>query len=64
MFQRKRSKREEALLKERLHAEQEARALERSLREALAKVLSWFISICASCKKVIEKDGKWTPVEA
>lgn len=63
LLQRKKSRREEALLKERLHAEKEARQLERSLRDALAKVLSGYISICASCKQVLGKDGKWTPVE-
>lgn len=63
LLQRKKSRQEEALLKERLHAEKGARELERSLRDALAKVLSGYISICASCKQVLGKDGKWTPVE-
>lgn len=63
-LQRTRGKRERAFLQERLRTEQDARALEKSLSDALAKVLDGFISICASCKRVRGQDNEWTPVEA
>jgi hypothetical protein len=50
--QRTRGKRGSALLQERLRTEEHARALEKTLSEALAKALSGFIAICASCKRV------------
>ncbi len=63
-LQRTTSKREGRLLEERLRFEQEARALERTLGEALAKVLSGFIPICASCKRIRGEDNQWTQVES
>ena len=56
-------KRETALLRERLRAEEEARALETALGNALAKVLSGFISIYASCKRVLAENEEWKPIE-
>ena len=61
-LQRTTSKRERGFLEERLRFEQEGRALERTLNEALAKVLSGFIPICASCKRIRE-DNQWTQIE-
>jgi hypothetical protein len=61
--QRTKGKRERVLLQERLRAEQEARTLEKALAEALTKVLSGFISICASCKRVRGPHNEWSPVE-
>lgn len=62
-LQRTASKRARGFLEERLRFEQEARALERTLSEALAKVLSGFIPICASCKRIGE-DDQWTQIES
>ena len=44
----------------------EAKELERELREALSKVklLSGFIPICASCKKIRDDSGYWQQIEA
>jgi hypothetical protein len=61
--QRRIGKKESAFLQERLLAEQNASALGKNLTEALAKTLSGFISICASCKRVRTRDNEWTPVE-
>jgi len=63
-LQRTTSKRESGFLEERLRLEQEARALARTLSEALAKVLSGFIPICASCKRIRSEDNQWTQVES
>jgi hypothetical protein len=63
-LQRITSKRDRGFLEERLRFEQEARALERALGEALAKVLSGFIPICASCKRIRSEDNQWTQVES
>ena len=63
-LQRTASKRERRLLEERLHFEQEAHALERTLGEAVAKILSGFIPICASCKRIRSEDNQWTQVES
>lgn len=62
--ERRRSRRERALVQERLRAEEHAHALEKSLSDALAKALSGFISICAYCKRVCARENEWTPVEA
>jgi len=63
-LQRTTSKRDRRHLEERLRFEQEARSLERSLSEALAKCLSGFIPICASCKRIRSEDNQWTQVES
>jgi len=63
-WERMRGKRESVLLQERLRAEVDAHTAEKLLGEALAKVLSGFISICAGCKRVREQNNQWTPVEA
>ncbi|EKD35549.1 MAG: hypothetical protein ACD_75C01861G0001, partial [uncultured bacterium] len=44
----------------------EAKELEQELREALSKVklLSGFIPICASCKKIRDDSGYWQQIEA
>lgn len=57
------SKREKGFLEERLRFEEEGRALERTVSEALAKVLSGFIPICVSCKRIRE-DDQWTQIES
>lgn len=46
-------------------AEQERERLIAQLQQALStvRVLSGFLSICSSCKKIREPDGSWTPVE-
>jgi len=46
-----------------INAERLKEETAKALQEALAKVLSGYISICASCKKVRRKDGSWIPVE-
>lgn len=56
-------KRETALLQARLLAEKDALALETALGDALTKVLSGFISICASCKRVLGENEDWKPIE-
>ena len=63
-LQRTTSKRESGFLEERLRFEQEARALAGTLSEALAKVLSGFIPICASCKRIRSEDNQWTQIES
>ena len=63
-LQRTTSKREKGFLEERLRLEEEARALERTLSEALTKVLSGFIPICASCKRIRSQDNQWTQIES
>ena len=62
--ERRRSGRENALLQERLRLEAATAALEKSLGEALARALSGFIPICASCKRVRGEKKQWAPVEA
>lgn len=62
--QRLKSKREAAVLRDRLHLEQKAHALEQTLGEALTKILSGFIPICASCKNIRGEDNQWTQIEA
>jgi PAS domain S-box-containing protein len=44
----------------------EAKELERELREALSRVklLSGFLPICASCKKIRDDSGYWRQIEA
>ncbi|MFN3533948.1 MAG: PAS domain S-box protein [Desulfatiglandales bacterium] len=41
----------------------ERESLSKRLEEALAKVLSGFIPICASCKRIRTETGEWVPVE-
>jgi len=41
----------------------ELRRYEEELAEALTKVLSGFVSICAACKKINDEEAGWTPVE-
>jgi hypothetical protein len=49
---------------ERRRAEEEREiALER-LQEALGKILSGFLPICAKCKKIRDDNGKWVEIEA
>jgi len=57
-------KRQAQFLEERLRLEQRARELERTLGGALAKVLSGFIPICASCKRIRREDSQWIQVES
>lgn len=61
--QRRKAKQEAADLKERLKLEEQAHDLNRSLGNALAKVLGGFIRICANCKKVCDEENKWRAVE-
>jgi len=63
-LQRTTSTREKGFLEKRLRLEQEARALERTLGEALTKVLSGFIPICASCKRIRSEGNQWTQIES
>ena len=62
-LQRRSAKQESAALQDGLRAEERARAADKALSEALEKVLSGFISICASCKRVRVQENEWTPVE-
>jgi hypothetical protein len=62
-LQRRSARQESALLQDRLRAEESARAAATALSEALEKVLSGFIPICASCKRVRVQESEWTPVE-
>jgi len=51
--------------KERRRAERRQRKLVKELKEALSKVklLSGFLPICASCKKIRDDQGYWTQIE-
>ncbi len=42
----------------------ERELLRKKLEEALAQVLSGFIPICASCKKIRDEKGQWSQVES
>ncbi len=54
-----------ALLTERAErAEEEKDLAQKRLDEALTRVLSGFIPICASCKRIRDEKGVWHPVEA
>jgi PAS domain S-box-containing protein len=41
----------------------EVRRYEEELADALTKVLSGFVSICAACKRIRDEDQNWHPVE-
>ncbi|HUF75699.1 MAG TPA: PAS domain S-box protein [Longimicrobiales bacterium] len=41
----------------------ELRRYEEELADALTKILSGFVSICAACKKIEDDETGWTPVE-
>ncbi|MFH1887831.1 MAG: hypothetical protein ABIM40_14140 [Pseudomonadota bacterium] len=43
--------------------EREQKELERRLADALTKVLSGFLPICARCKRIRDEDGAWNQVE-
>ncbi|MBW1988527.1 MAG: hypothetical protein JRI97_03180 [Deltaproteobacteria bacterium] len=43
--------------------ETEQKDLERRLADALAKILSGFLPICARCKRIREETGRWSPIE-
>ncbi len=60
-----RSLREWDLLQERKQAEAQRELLIAQLREALSKVrmLSGFLPICASCKKIRDDKGYWNQIE-
>jgi PAS domain S-box-containing protein len=49
---------------DRKRAEEERRALAAKLEEALAKVISGFVPICASCRRIRDDQGAWSPVES
>jgi hypothetical protein len=49
---------------ERKNLEQEHIKLNKSLQHTLEKVLSGFLPICASCKKVKDDQGKWHFIES
>lgn len=42
----------------------ELRRYEEELADALTKVLSGFVSICAACKKIRDEDENWLPIES
>jgi hypothetical protein len=49
---------------ERKNLEQEHIRLNRSLQHTLEKVLSGFLPICASCKKIRDEQGNWHVIES
>jgi hypothetical protein len=49
---------------ERKNLEQEHIKLNKSLQDALEKVLSGFLPICAACKKIRDEQGAWHVIEA
>ena len=44
-------------------SQRRAMASSQKLESALTKVLTGFLPICASCKKIRDKSGEWQPVE-
>jgi PAS domain S-box-containing protein len=48
---------------ERKRVEEEREMLRQRLEQALTKILSGFISVCAQCKKVHDHNGKWVQIE-
>lgn len=38
--------------------------LEKKLSDALTKILSGYLPICARCKRIRQKDGSWTQIES
>ena len=54
-----------SMIEKRRQAEAEREELIRSLREALAevKLLSGFLPICTSCKKIRDDKGYWNQIE-
>ena len=46
------------------HALEEQKLLQQQLSEALAKVLSGFIPICANCKKIRDEQNDWVQIES
>ena len=47
----------------RIVAEKEKSELEKRLSESLTKVLSGYVTICAKCKYIKNKEGNWEKVE-
>ncbi len=43
--------------------EKEQKDLERRLADALTKILSGFLPICARCKRIRGEDGAWSQIE-
>jgi len=48
---------------ERKQSEKEREILQKRLEDALTKVLSGFIPICANCKKIRDENGNWKQIE-
>lgn len=46
-----------------LYAEAMRTAAERRLQDALRKVLSGYVTVCAWCKKILDDDGEWVTPE-
>jgi PAS domain S-box-containing protein len=51
-------------ISDRKRAEQERNALAANLSDALAKVISGFIPICANCRRIRDAEGEWNAVES
>ena len=45
-------------------AEQEQEELQKRLADALTKILSGYLPICARCKRIREDTGAWVQIEA
>jgi PAS domain S-box-containing protein len=49
---------------DRLRLEREQKLLQEHLENALAKVISGYLPICAACKRIRDENGDWVQVEA
>lgn len=49
---------------ERALLDEQRRQLQENLQEALTKVLSGYLPICAVCKKIRDEDNHWRPVDS
>lgn len=49
---------------ERTRLDEQRRQLQENLQDALTKVLSGYLPICAVCKKIRDEDNKWRPVDS
>jgi len=49
---------------ERAHLDEQRRQLQENLQNALTRVLSGYLPICAVCKKIRDEDNQWRPVDS
>ncbi len=49
---------------ERARLDEQRRQLQENLQNALARVLSGYVPICAVCKKIRDEDNQWRPVDS